>query len=214
MRLITNFIAASLLTGILALAPATSFARGGGGGGGGHFGGGGGGHFGGFHGGPGAGAWHHDGILGDFGPEAIAAKVGEGMNQGFTAVKFDPIPVMAGDMALAQLVHEVTERVAAAREAAGRNVDLILEFHRRFSWARAHRGFGPSGCGDSEFRGAGIFDDRRRSVGSRIHQQPPEGRRLSAAAGTARSRRVCRPPVGTISNMNQEFQTQRSLSSI
>jgi hypothetical protein len=61
MRLITDFIAGSLLTGILALAPATSFARGGGGGGGGHFGGGGGGHFGGFHGGPDAGAWHHDG---------------------------------------------------------------------------------------------------------------------------------------------------------
>ena len=60
MRLIRNFIAGSLLTGILALAPGTSFARGGGGGGG-HFGGGGGGHFGGFHGGAGAGAWHHDG---------------------------------------------------------------------------------------------------------------------------------------------------------
>jgi hypothetical protein len=54
MRLITNFIAGSLLTGILALAPATSFARGGGGGGGG-------GHFGGFHGGRSAGAWHYDG---------------------------------------------------------------------------------------------------------------------------------------------------------
>jgi len=39
MRLITNFIAGLLLTGILALAPATSFAHGGGGGGGGHFGG-------------------------------------------------------------------------------------------------------------------------------------------------------------------------------
>ena len=60
MRLITNFIAGSLVTGILALAPATSFARGEGGGGG-HFGGGGGGHFGGFNGGRGAGAWHHDG---------------------------------------------------------------------------------------------------------------------------------------------------------
>jgi hypothetical protein len=59
MRLITNLIAGSLLTGMLALAPATSIARGGGGGG--HFGGGGGGHFGGFHGLRGAGAWHYDG---------------------------------------------------------------------------------------------------------------------------------------------------------
>jgi hypothetical protein len=49
MRLITNLLAGLLLTGMLALEPDTSFARGGGGGG--HFGGGGGGHVGGFHGG-------------------------------------------------------------------------------------------------------------------------------------------------------------------
>lgn len=51
MRLITNLLAGLLFTGMLALAPDTSFARGGGGGG--HFGGGGGGggHFAGFHGG-------------------------------------------------------------------------------------------------------------------------------------------------------------------
>ena len=88
MRFLTNFLAGLLLTGILALAPATSFARGGGGGGGhsggggGHFGGGSGGHFGGFHsgfasggfgavghgfhgavarGGRADGVWHHDG---------------------------------------------------------------------------------------------------------------------------------------------------------
>jgi Putative peptidoglycan binding domain len=73
MRLITNFIAGLLLTGMLALAPSSSFAHGGGGGGG---------HFGGFHGGlggrgfgavghsfhgpiaqggRGSGGWHHEG---------------------------------------------------------------------------------------------------------------------------------------------------------
>jgi hypothetical protein len=82
MRFLTTCLAGLLLAGTLALAPDTSFARGGGGGGhfggggrGGHFGGGshfaGGGHFGGFHGGfanhgfahvgHGGGAWHHDG---------------------------------------------------------------------------------------------------------------------------------------------------------
>ena len=88
MRFTTSFLAGLLLTGILAIAPDTSFARGGGGGGGGHFGGGGGhfgggshfagashfaggGHFGGFHGGfanhgfahvgHGDAAWHHGG---------------------------------------------------------------------------------------------------------------------------------------------------------
>ncbi len=49
MRVVTSLLAGVLLTGVLALAPTNSFARGGGGGGGGHFGGGGG-HVGGFHG--------------------------------------------------------------------------------------------------------------------------------------------------------------------
>jgi hypothetical protein len=49
MRVVTSLLAGVLLTGVLALTPTNSFARGGGGGGGGHFGGGGG-HVGGFHG--------------------------------------------------------------------------------------------------------------------------------------------------------------------
>jgi Putative peptidoglycan binding domain len=61
MKFIGNLLAGLLLTGVLALAPANSFARGGGGGGG-HFEGGGG-HMGAFHGGfgRGDGAWRHDG---------------------------------------------------------------------------------------------------------------------------------------------------------
>jgi Putative peptidoglycan binding domain len=80
MKFITNLLAGLLLTGVLALAPANSFARGGGGGGG-HFGGGGS-HMGAFRGGSGSGrsgamahgfhgsiaqgdrgdgAWRHDG---------------------------------------------------------------------------------------------------------------------------------------------------------
>jgi Putative peptidoglycan binding domain len=71
MRFTTSLVAGLLVTGLLAIAPDTSFARGGGGGGG-HFGGGGGGgHFGGFHGGFAShgfaqgghadAAWHHGG---------------------------------------------------------------------------------------------------------------------------------------------------------
>jgi len=69
MRFTTSLLAGFLLTGILAIAPDTSFARGGGGGGG--HGGGGGGHFAGFHGGfashgfahagSGDAAWRHGG---------------------------------------------------------------------------------------------------------------------------------------------------------
>jgi Putative peptidoglycan binding domain len=75
MRFLTTFLAGLLLIGTLALAPDSSFARGGGGGG--HFGGGGnfggGGHFGGFHGafgsrGSGAVGHAYPGYYGYYGP--------------------------------------------------------------------------------------------------------------------------------------------------
>jgi galactonate dehydratase len=72
-------------------------------------------------------------ILGDFDPDAIAAKAREGAEAGFTAIKFDPIPTEAGDMALDRLVRVTADRVAAAREAVGRDVDIILELHRRLT---------------------------------------------------------------------------------
>ena len=70
-------------------------------------------------------------ILGDLGPDALAAAVKEAAALGFTAVKFDPIP--GCDQPLAQTVQEVRARMAAAREAAGPEIDIILEFHRRLT---------------------------------------------------------------------------------
>jgi hypothetical protein len=73
MKVIPKLLASLLLTGVLALAPSSSFARGGGGGGG-HFGGGGG-HMGGFHGGSNSGRSgarsHHwySGSYGYFAPD-------------------------------------------------------------------------------------------------------------------------------------------------
>ena len=72
-------------------------------------------------------------ILGDFTPDEIARKVREAVAQGFTAVKFDPIPTNAGDMSVERLVSDVTDRVESARDAAGKDVDIILEFHRRLT---------------------------------------------------------------------------------
>jgi len=72
-------------------------------------------------------------ILGDFTPDEIARKVREAAAQGFTAVKFDPIPTNAGDMSVERLVSDVTDRVESARDAAGKDVDIILEFHRRLT---------------------------------------------------------------------------------
>ena len=72
-------------------------------------------------------------ILGDFAPDAIARKVRDGVAQGFTAVKFDPIPTNAGDMSVERLVSDVSDRVESARDAAGKDVDIVLEFHRRLT---------------------------------------------------------------------------------
>jgi galactonate dehydratase len=72
-------------------------------------------------------------ILGDFEPDEIARKVRDCVSKGFTAVKFDPIPINAGDMSVDRLVSDVTNRVESARDAAGKNVDIVLEFHRRLT---------------------------------------------------------------------------------
>ncbi len=72
-------------------------------------------------------------MLGDFGSDKIAGKVRDGVAQGFTAVKFDPIPISAGDMSVDRLTTEVTGRVESARDAAGPDVDIVLEFHRRLT---------------------------------------------------------------------------------
>ena len=72
-------------------------------------------------------------ILGADGADVVATEAKMGAALGFTAVKFDPIPAIAGDMSLDRLIKEVTDRVAAVREAIGPDVDIILELHRRLT---------------------------------------------------------------------------------
>ena len=72
-------------------------------------------------------------ILGDFDAGEIAGKVRAAVGEGFTAVKFDPLPIEAGDMSIDHLTKEVVERVATARETVGKEVDIVLEFHRRLT---------------------------------------------------------------------------------
>jgi galactonate dehydratase len=50
---------------------------------------------------------------------------------GFTAIKFDPLPHEYADLAQDRLVRDTVDRVAAVREAVGPDVDLILELHRK-----------------------------------------------------------------------------------
>jgi galactonate dehydratase len=72
-------------------------------------------------------------IRGDLDPGAIAARAREAAVDGFTAIKFAPLPVAVGDLTLDRVVRIVVDRVAAAREAVGGDVDILLEFHRRLT---------------------------------------------------------------------------------
>jgi galactonate dehydratase len=73
-------------------------------------------------------------VLGDEHDPAFVSKfVGDGVAQGFTAIKFDPLPRSCGDVPLPQLVQIVRDVVAAAREAGGPETDLLLEFGRKLN---------------------------------------------------------------------------------
>ena len=72
-------------------------------------------------------------IRGDLEPQAIAAQALEAANDGFTAIKFAPIPHGFADMTLEGLIRAVVARVAAARETVGSGVDIMLELHRRLT---------------------------------------------------------------------------------
>jgi galactonate dehydratase len=72
-------------------------------------------------------------LMGGATPEEVATQAQAAVRDGFTAIKFDPIPAGFADMTLDQLVGGVVERVAAAREAVGGAADLILELHRKLT---------------------------------------------------------------------------------
>jgi len=53
--------------------------------------------------------------------------------EGFTAIKTDPLPDGFQSMTLSRLIHDTRENVAAMREGAGLDVDIILEMHRKLT---------------------------------------------------------------------------------
>ena len=66
-------------------------------------------------------------------PEANFASAKAAVKEGFTAVKFDPLPGGYQDMAQARLIDTAVEITAAAREAGGPDLDLIIELHRKLT---------------------------------------------------------------------------------
>src|SRR5436190_12051392 len=72
-------------------------------------------------------------LMGGATPDEVARHAREAAEEGFTAIKFDPLPAGFQDLTLDGLVGAVTDRMAAAREAGGREVDLIVELHRKLT---------------------------------------------------------------------------------
>jgi len=66
-------------------------------------------------------------------PDAIIAAARVAVAEGFTAVKFDPLPVGYYDMSQDRLIRATVDLAAAVREAVGTDVDIILELHRKLT---------------------------------------------------------------------------------
>src|SRR5437867_1617159 len=72
-------------------------------------------------------------LMGGGTAEDVHRKAKEAAAEGFTAIKFDPLPSGFQDLPLDGLVATAVEQVAAAREAVGREVDIIVELHRKLT---------------------------------------------------------------------------------
>ena len=66
-------------------------------------------------------------------PDEIRTNAKIAAEEGFTALKFDPLQAGYQDQSLARVIEGVRDMGAAAREAVGLDVDLIFELHRKLS---------------------------------------------------------------------------------
>jgi galactonate dehydratase len=66
-------------------------------------------------------------------PDEIRSNAKVAADEGFTALKFDPLQAGYQDQSLARLIEGARDMGAAAREAVGLDVDLIFELHRKLT---------------------------------------------------------------------------------
>ena len=66
-------------------------------------------------------------------PEANFNAAQAAVAEGFTAIKFDPITTDCHDKGHARMIQTAVELTAAAREAGGPDLDLIIELHRKLT---------------------------------------------------------------------------------
>ena len=76
-------------------------------------------------------------LVGGGTPDEIVSSVNWAVEEGFTAVKFDPLVHGYEDLSMGQLVSSACSMAAAAREAGGDEIDLIFELHRKLDPAKA-----------------------------------------------------------------------------
>ena len=76
-------------------------------------------------------------LVGGGTPDEVVSSVNWAVEEGFTAVKFDPLVKGYEDLSIAQLVGSACDMAAAAREAGGDEIDLIFELHRKLDPANA-----------------------------------------------------------------------------
>ena len=59
--------------------------------------------------------------------EGLRLNAIDAVSEGYTAIKIDPLPDGYESMTLSRLISDTRENVAALREGAGLDVDIILE---------------------------------------------------------------------------------------
>lgn len=69
----------------------------------------------------------------DLATQALAA-----LEEGFTAVKFDPLPDGYQDMTVAGLADTARARIEAVRSAVGSDADIVIELHRKLTPSQFH----------------------------------------------------------------------------
>jgi len=75
-------------------------------------------------------------LIDGLGPDALATSAAEATADGFSALKFDPLPADYFDLSMPQLVARTVECADAVRDVAP-DADLIFELHRKLTPAQA-----------------------------------------------------------------------------
>ena len=75
-------------------------------------------------------------LIGDKNPDVLAQQVKWAVDQGFTAVKFDPLSEGYADRSMPNLIESACELGDIARQVGGKDLDIIFELHRKLDPAR------------------------------------------------------------------------------